>query len=269
MRVAMVQFVSWDKYNAFDPRDLAVKEGDFVIITTPQGVDMGQVIEFEDLSGPALQSLGEIRPIDRIITKDDSDIFAKNNTVERKNQAIDYCHKVLKRTGLGMKIVDGFFSYDDNRLTLAFIASGRVDFRDLVKDLNKHFQKSVRLQQLGVRDEARVTGDIGSCGQGLCCQGPLKKLGNVTSDYAENQQVAHRGSERLSGMCGRLKCCLAYENDLYEELSAKLPKIGTRVKTKHGRGKIISHHVLKSSVDVEIDCEREGDRKIIVEVPIK
>lgn len=269
MRVAMIQFASWDKFYAFDPSDLVFKEGDFVMVTTSQGSDLGKVIEFADLSEEEIKSLGELRPVDRVASKEDYDIFTANNSREKKEQAIDYCHKTLKKYNLEMKLVDCYFSYDNSRLTFAFIADGRVDFRNLVKDLTRHFQKSVRLHQLGVRDEARISGDVGSCGQGLCCQGHLKKLGNVTSEYAENQQVAHRGSERLSGICGRLKCCLAYENDLYEELSGKLPAIGTRVKTKHGRGKIISHHVLRGSVDVEIDSEKEGDKRIIVEVPIK
>ncbi|MDO8669283.1 MAG: regulatory iron-sulfur-containing complex subunit RicT [Candidatus Buchananbacteria bacterium] len=269
MRVAMVQFASWDKFYAFDPGDLVLKAGDFVVVTTSQGTDLGKVIEFSDLSEEEINSLGELRPIDRLAAKEEVDLFMANNNVSKKEQTIDYSHKNLKKYNLEMKLVDCYFSFDDSRMILAFIADGRVDFRNLVKDLTRHFQKSVRLHQLGVRDEVKISGDIGSCGQGLCCQGHLKKLGNVTSEYAENQQVAHRGSERLSGICGRLKCCLSYENDLYEELAGKLPAVGTRVKTKHGRGKIISKHILKGSVDVEIDSEKEGDKRIIVEVPIK
>ena len=265
----MIQFAPWDKFYAFDPRDLVIKEGDFVVVTTSQGTDMGKVIEFKDLSQQEIDNLEEIRPIDRLITKEDSDAFNSNNSTEKKEQVMDYCHKSIKKYDLEMKLVDCYFSFDNTKLIFAFIADGRVDFRNLVKELTRHFQKSVRLHQLGVRDEAKLDGDVGSCGNGLCCKGHLKKLGSVTSEFAENQQVAHRGSERLSGMCGRLKCCLAYENDLYEELGKELPEIGTRVKTKHGRGKIVGRHVLKGSVDVSIDPEKEGDRKIIVEVPIK
>lgn len=265
----MIQFASWDKFYAFNPRDLMFKEGDFVVVTTAQGVDIGKVIEFNDLSDLEVQSLGELRPVDRVVSKADSDIFALNNSEEKKDQVLNFCREALKKYNLQMKLVDCYFSYDNTRLTLAFIADGRVDFRNLVKDLTRYFQKTVRLYQLGVRDEAKIMGDIGSCGKKLCCQGHLKKLGNVTSDYAENQQLVHRGSERLSGACGRLKCCLAYENDLYQELAQKLPAIGTKVKTKHGHGKIIGHHVLRGSVDVQIETEKTGDRKLIVEVPIK
>jgi cell fate regulator YaaT (PSP1 superfamily) len=168
-----------------------------------------------------------------------------------------------------MKVVDCHCSFDNQRLTFAFIADGRIDFRNLVKELNKHFQKSIRLHQLGVRDEAKIEGDIGSCGLVQCCKSHLKKLGNVTSDYADIQQVAHRGSERLSGVCGRLKCCLAYENEVYQERAKKLPAIGARVSTKHGRGEIIGWHVLKSTVDVRIDPEKDNDKGLVVEVPIE
>ena len=269
MHVAMIQFSPWDRFYAFDPGDLLIKEGDSAIVTTSQGTDIGRVIEFNDLSPEEITALGEISPIDRVVTREDSDIFLSNNSQEKKSQALDYCHKAVRKYDLEMKLIDCYVAFDNSRLTFAFIADGRVDFRNLVKDLNRHFQKSVRLHQLGVRDEAKIAGDIGSCGQNLCCKGHLQKLGNVTSEYAENQQVAHRGSERLSGICGRLKCCLAYENNLYSELSEKLPVIGTKVKTKHGRGKIVGWHVLKSSVDVEIDQEKDGDRRIVVEVPIK
>ena len=268
MRVAMIQFAPWDKFYAFDPRDLLVKERDFVVVTTSQGTDVGKVAEFQDLSDNEIRELGEVRPIDRLVTRDDFDAFNGNNAERRKDEAMDYCKKMIKKYELDMKLVDCYFSFDDAKLTFAFIADGRIDFRNLVKELTRHFQKSVRLYQLGVRDEAKFNGDVGSCGQGLCCRGHLVKLGNVTSEFAETQQVAHRGSERLSGSCGRLKCCLAYENDLYEELAKKLPAVGTRVKTKHGRGKIIGWHVLKGSVDVEIDQEKDGDRRVVVEVPI-
>ena len=265
----MIQFSSWDRFYAFNPGDLFIKEGDSAVVTTSQGADIGRVIEFQDLSEEETAALGEIRPIDRIATREDYDMFLANNSQEKKSQALDYCHQAVRKYDLEMKLIDCYSSFDNNRLTFAFIADGRVDFRNLVKDLTRHFQKSVRLHQLGVRDEAKIAGDIGPCGRDLCCKGHLQKLGNVTSDYAENQQVAHRGSERLSGICSRLKCCLAYENDFYSELAEKLPALGTNVKTKHGRGKIIGRHVLKGSVDVEIDSGKEGERRIIVEVPIK
>lgn len=268
MRVALVQFTAWDKPHAFNSLDLKVEAGDLVVVTTEYGVELGKIVAFEEYSSDQAAELGEIRPVDRLATQDDLKAVAENNENKRKEEAMEYSRRVAHDLNLEMKIVDSYFSFDDRRLILAFIADGRVDFRDLVKELTRHFQKLVRLHQLGVRDEARISGDVGSCGLGLCCRGHLKKLGSVTSDLAEEQQVAHRGSERLSGVCGRLKCCLAYEKELYEELIGKLPAIGTRVKTKHGRGEVISWRVLKGSVDVRIDPEKEGEKPIIVEVPI-
>jgi cell fate regulator YaaT (PSP1 superfamily) len=160
--------------------------------------------------------------------------------------------------------VDVHFSFDDSRVTFAFIAEGRVDFRELLKDLNKSYKKNIRLQQIGIRDEIKISGDIGCCGRNLCCQSFYKDLGNITSDLAELQQVSHRGAERLSGVCGRLKCCLSYEKELYNELADKLPMIGEKLKTAHGRGSVIGWHVLRQSVDVLLD-----DKETIIEETIK
>jgi len=269
MRVVLVQFTPWDKLYAFDPADFAVKIGEAVIVTTEFGTELAKVAEIVDWSEEQIKEVGELRPIDRLANKEDREVLASNNNKKSKEEAINYCHKLIKRHDLEMKLVECFFSFDDRRLTFAFIADGRVDFRNLVKELTKHFQRAVRLHQLGVRDEAKVAGDIGSCGYRLCCGSYLKKLGNVSSDLAEGQQVAHRGAERLSGICGRLKCCLAYEAELYDELAKKLPPVGTRVKTKHGRGEVVGWHILRGSVDVKIDPEKEGDKPIIAEVPIK
>ncbi|MEK7167897.1 MAG: regulatory iron-sulfur-containing complex subunit RicT [Patescibacteria group bacterium] len=268
MRVALVQFTAWDKPYAFNPLDLMAEAGDLVVVTTEYGVEMGKIVAFEEFSKEQEAELGEIRPVDRLATADDLRTASENNKNGRKEEAMEYARRIAHNFNLEMKIVDGYFSFDDRRLILAFIADGRVDFRDLVKELTRHFQKLVRLHQLGVRDEAKISGDVGSCGLGLCCRGHLKKLGSVTSELAEQQQVAHRGSERLSGVCGRLKCCLAYEKELYEGIIKKLPAVGTRVKTKHGRGEVIGWRVLRGSVDVKIDPEKSGDRPIIVEVPV-
>jgi cell fate regulator YaaT (PSP1 superfamily) len=164
-----------------------------------------------------------------------------------------------------MKVVDAHFSFDGGRLIFPFIADGRVDFRQLVKDLTHHFQKSIRLQQIGIRDEAKITGDFGSCGRQLCCKTHLKSLVSITSELAEVQQIAHRGSERLSGQCGRLRCCLAYEGKNYEELASNLPAIGSTIKTPQGKGEVIGWHTLKQTVDVALN----GDRNNVIEFSLK
>jgi len=268
MRIAEIKFTSWDKPVMVDPGDLSIKVGDQVLVNSEFGLDAGQVVSISDAKddSPSEETLGSI---ERMVGHED--LKTMEEIKAQKGETIEYCKKMIKKHELEMKLIDCHTSFDGRRVTFAFIADGRVDFRELVKDLTRHFQKSIRLHQLGVRDEAKLTGDIGCCGRKICCQGHLKTLESITSELAEQQQVAHRGSERLSGICGRLKCCLAYEQNLYEELSAKLPAVGIRVRTDHGRGEVIGWHVLRSSVKVRLDPDKdskEGDRPVVIDVII-
>ena len=140
-------------------------------------------------------------------------------------------------------------------------------FRDLVKDLSRKYGKSIRLHQIGIRDEARLSGDCGHCGRQLCCAGFLHDLNSITSDMAEVQQCVHRGSDRISGACGRLMCCLAYEAEGYRELATKMPPLGAKVNVDGKKGVILGHHTLKQTVDVEFAGDKEGGR-IRVEVDL-
>ena len=266
MTAILISINAWERILTLNPNGLQLALGDSVVAACEHGQELGKIVEFQELPEAQLKEA----PINNILERPASaEDFANNNANTREKEAImEYCHRAVKKHNLEMKLVDIHTSLDGQRLTIAFIADGRVDFRELVKDLSRHFQKNIRLHQLGVRDEAKITGDIGCCGLTQCCIGHLKKLGNVTSEFAEHQQVVHRGSERLSGTCGRLKCCLAYEESHYQELIAKLPAVGTRVRTKHGRGEIIGWHVLHGSVNVRLDPEKEGDKPIIVEIPI-
>jgi len=266
MNLPLIQFAPWDKSFALNPDNLPLALGETMVVATETGLEAGPVVGFEDLSEQQLAGLNLNKKIDRQAANDDLQIIKDLNW--EKERALETCRRLIKKHGLEMKLVDAVFSFDGQRLTFAFIADGRVDFRDLVKELGREFQKIIRLHQIGVRDEAKMKGDIGCCGLIQCCQSHLKKLGNVVSEFAEDQQVVHRGSERLSGICGRLKCCLAYEEPLYAELNKKLPAIGSSIKTKYGKGEIIGWHTLKGTVDVEISPEKEGERPLIVEVPI-
>jgi len=268
MNTALIQFTPWDKIHYADTDGEDIKVGQRLLVDTDFGEDIGKVVELKEMDVTKMDSQ-EVVSITRIANGKDIKQIQDNNS--EKEEAIDVCRQIVQKYGLEMKIIDCHFSYDDKRVAFAFIADGRVDFRNAVKELTRNFSKSVRLHQLGVRDEAKFSGDVGSCGRGLCCRDHLQKLGSVTSDLAEQQQIAHRGSERLSGICGRLKCCLAYEKDLYEELGKTLPAVGTRVRTEHGRGVVIGWHTLKQSVDVKIDPDKgkENERALIVEVPIK
>jgi cell fate regulator YaaT (PSP1 superfamily) len=262
MRVALVQFTPWDKAYYFTAGDLGSAEGDFVVVETQLGSDLGKIVGFEEIE---VQPDQEIKPIGRKASKEDLKRILELN--QEKDEAIRNCKKMINKHELPMKLVDVHFSLDEKRLTFAFIAQGRVDFRELVKDLTRYYQKNIRLQQLGIRDEMKMCGDIGPCGMPLCCKTFVRELGNITSDLAEEQQVAHRGSERLSGCCGRLRCCLAFEKENYAELAAKLPAIGSEVKIEGGKGTVVGWHTLKQMVDVKIFDKKEND-EIIVELPL-
>ncbi len=265
MILSTVEINPWERFAAANPDGLHLNIGDFAVLTTEFGEEAGRIVELKEAIDDESGDIPNV--IKRLAAEDDFSVIKEGN--QAKEKSINECREIISRNNLDMKIVDCHFSLDGQRLSFAFIADGRIDFRDLVKELGRHFQKIIRLHQLGVRDEAKLVGDVGSCGLGQCCRGHLKKLGNVTSEFAEDQQIVHRGSERLSGICGRLKCCLAYEEANYQELIKKLPPVGTRVKTQHGRGVVIGWHVLKCSVDVQLDKQKQEDKQVVVEVEIK
>lgn len=263
MRVAEIQFTPWDKGYNFDPQDLELELGNYVVVETKMGTELGRVISLDDIDEAEIKTNSEgLKSIVRKATKEDIDKALENKKKVKK--ALSECKYLIKKYDLPMKLVDAHFSFDDARLTFAFIANGRVDFRELLKELIAIFKKNIRLQQIGIRDEIKVNGDIGCCGKDLCCQKFYKDLGNVTSELADLQQVSHRGSDRLSGVCGRLKCCLTYEYPYYQELAQQLPAVGTKVRTDKGRGEVIGLHILKQSVDVLLE-----DKETIIEVLIK
>ncbi len=234
------------------------------------GTELGKIV----FLGPEEEQLGkeekegEARELKPILKKADYDDIARLPSPERKEEMLDFCREMIKKHDLPMKLVDVHSSLNGSRLNFAFIADGRVDFRELVKDLAPHFGVNIRLTQIGTRDEARISGDCGPCGRDLCCRDFLKEFSSITSEMAEAQQVVHRGSERISGMCGRLMCCLSYEYEGYKEMAGKLPPIGTKVNVDGSRGIVIGHHLLKQTVDVRINSEKEDERDVIIEVDI-
>lgn len=274
MKVAQVQFVPWDKTYFFSLNDFEVEKGARVIVKTELGTELGEVISFSDVDEKKYVFLedGEtetstesettkkvLKPILRIANEYD---LEKVPNWEEKKTALEYCKKVKEKFELPMKIVDVHFSFDGSRITFAFIADGRVDFRELVKELTRHFSKTIRLQQIGIRDEAKIRGDYGHCGRQLCCRRHLNDLESITSEMADLQQCAHRGSERISGICGRLMCCLAYEQKGYEDMSKKMPPIDAKVNVDGQRGRVVCHHLLKQSVDVEFSGENGNDKRV-------
>jgi cell fate regulator YaaT (PSP1 superfamily) len=262
MKIAQVQFAPWDKKYNFTVGELILKVQDAVIVTTDLGQELGHVTSFLELEPD--ESDKEIKPIIRKAQPGDLERLPSE---DKKKEALAYCQELVEKYKLPMKLVDVRYALDGGRITFAFVSDNRVDFRQLVKDLTAHFNSNIRLNQIGSRDEARACGDCGHCGRDLCCKGFIKEFSSITSEMAEAQQVVHRGSDRISGACGRLMCCLSYEYDGYRELAKKLPPIGARVNVDGKRGEVIGWHVLKQSVDVKFKGEREHDY-LVVEVDL-
>jgi cell fate regulator YaaT (PSP1 superfamily) len=265
MKAAEIQLNLWDRVYLFGIGELVLNFGDYVVFDVNQNLEIGKIIGIKEVTEKELKAQNEGQEVQTILRKatlNDLQVLEVNE--KGKEEAMEICKKLIDKNQLDMKLIDVQFSFDGKKVTFAFIADGRVDFRPLVKDLTRQYQKNIRLQQLGVRDEAKINGDVGSCGITQCCRTHLKVLGNVNAEQAELQQVSHRGAERLSGICGRLKCCLRYENDLYSELSKKFPAKGTRVKTPRGKGEVIDRQILKEVVRVKLDEEPDS----LVEVPL-
>jgi len=264
MMKAQVQFAPWDKSYSFSFDDLPVSVGNFVVVETEMGMELGKVLSISEIS-EKIDEARELKPVLRLATYDD---VSSLMDYKQKKETLDFCQAKIDFYKLPMKLVDLHVSFQGGRLNFAFVSDGRVDFRELVKDLAAHFGVNIRLTQIGTRDEAKITGDCGPCGRPLCCRGFLNEFSSITSEMAEAQQVVHRGSERISGMCGRLMCCLSYEYEGYKDLVGKLPPIGAKVNVDGVKGVVIGHHILKQTVDVKIPADKPGERDVVIEVDI-
>lgn len=260
MKIIKAQFSPWDKIYNFSC-DIECKIKDWVVVETEFGQELAKIIAFEEES-----SSEQLEKVLRLANDED---LKKINNEEKIKEALDICNQLIDKHKLDMKLIDARFSFQANRLNFAFISDKRVDFRQLVKDLGSQFNANIRLTQIGTRDEAKISGDCGSCGRQLCCKGFIKEFSSISSEMAECQQVVHRGSERISGACGRLMCCLSYEYKGYKELAKNLPEIGAIIKINGRKGKVIGHHVLKQTVDVLISDGKNGDGQVVIEIDPK
>lgn len=249
MFIIEVQFTPLSKPYWFNPENHTLAIGDSVIVKTEIGLEIGKIIALKDISDSD-EKIREIKPIIRKANQTDLDKCLEKN--KHKEKDLEIARELITKNNLEMKIVDLHYSFDGGRLTFYFTASGRIDFRNLVKDLTHHFQKSIRLFQIGVRDEARSLGEIGSCGKKLCCKSFLAKLEQINSTCSNLQQVTHRGNERLAGICGRLKCCLKFEQKTYELLAKDLPEINSIINTPQGKARVNKHLILKEAIEAEL-----------------
>lgn len=241
---------------------IKARVGDYVIIEAERGREYGQVI-----SDPELVSEADIeaplRKVIRVATKEDLRQIQENK--KKTKEAIDICEKKIAEHKLDMKLVDAEHSFDRSKFIFYFTAEGRVDFRELVKNLARQFKARIELRQIGVRDEAKIFGGYGLCGRLLCCKSFLKDFEPVTVRMAKDQNLPLNPS-KISGVCGRLMCCLSYEYRVYKELLKSLPKHGETINTKEGKGKVISVNPLKRTVTVEVG---EEGKQIQISYPSK
>ncbi|MBR6321893.1 MAG: stage 0 sporulation protein [Lachnospiraceae bacterium] len=259
-----VKFRHQCKCYYFDPRGEELRRGDAVIVETSQGIEYAQVV-IPNSEVEEDKIVGELRPILRIADEDDFDQLKLN----RKNEAdaIKICRKKVADHGLEMKLIRAEYAFDRSKLTFFFTADGRVDFRELVKDLAGIFRTRIELRQVGVRDETKLLGGIGICGRELCCATWLTDFVPVSIKMAKEQNLS-LNSAKISGICGRLMCCLKNEEDTYEYLNAQMPAVNSRVRTLDGQsGTVSSVDVLRQRVFVMFSGEKD-DEKEVREYPV-
>ncbi|MFA6142209.1 MAG: stage 0 sporulation family protein [Candidatus Omnitrophota bacterium] len=237
------------KITYFSPSGMKFKIGDYIIVEADRGLDYGQVIsEMEAILDSDLEE-----PLKKVIRKANPwDIHQIDKNKKKIREVMDACSKKIQERKLPMKLIDAEFSFDRSKIVFYFTAEGRVDFRDLVKDLANVFKTRIELKQIGVRDEAKILGGLGPCGRALCCATYLKDFEPVTIKMAKEQNLPLNPT-KISGLCGRLMCCLGYEYKTYKELMKGLPHAGEILKTEKGSGKIISINAIKRSVTVELE----------------
>lgn len=253
VKVIGVRFRTAGKIYYFDPLNFQVKRGDHVIVETARGVEYGTVVgsprEVED--DKVVQPL---KPVLRVATERDDEQEAGNKAKEK--EAFKICQEKIRKHGLEMKLIDAEYTFDNNKVLFYFTADGRVDFRELVKDLAGVFKTRIELRQIGVRDEAKMLGGIGICGRPYCCSQFLDDFQPVSTKMAKVQSMSLNPS-KISGACGRLMCCLRYEQAAYEELVKAVPKVGAFVETPAGYGTVSSVNILRSSLKVKLDGQGE------------
>jgi len=258
IKVIGVRFRKAGKVYFFDPVGLEIKTGDNVIVETARGIEFGTVVlapkEVEE--DKIIQPL---KPVLRLATEKDLEQEMANKLKER--EAYKICLEKIQKHQLEMKLIDAEYTFDNNKVLFYFTADGRIDFRELVKDLAAVFKTRIELRQIGVRDETKIVGGIGICGRPLCCHTHLSEFAPVSIKMAKEQNLSLNPT-KISGVCGRLMCCLNNEEETYEELNRKLPNVGDYVTTDDGlRGEVHSVNVLRQLVKVLIETDDEKELK--------
>lgn len=258
MKVIGVRFRTAGKIYYFSPKELSIKRGDHVIVETARGIEFGTVVmpptEVEEK-----KVVQPLKPVLRLASEKDIEQEASNRKKEK--EAFQICLEKIRKHKLEMKLIDAEYTFDNNKVLFYFTADGRIDFRELVKDLAAVFKTRIELRQIGVRDETKIVGGIGICGRPLCCHTYLADFAPVSIKMAKEQNLSLNPT-KISGVCGRLMCCLNNEEEIYEELNKKLPNVGDYVTTEDGlKGEVQSVNILRQLVKVLVEVNDEKELK--------
>ena len=249
IKIVGVRFKNAGKIYYFDPVDFEIEKNIDVVVETARGLEYGKIvvgpkeIEEEKLISP-------LKPIIRIATEEDKAIYRENK--EKAKETFEICQQKIKEHGLTMFLIDCEYTFDRNKLIFYFTAEGRIDFRELVKDLASIFKTRIELRQIGVRDEAKSIGGLGTCGRKLCCSSWLGDFQPVSIKMAKDQSLSLNPT-KISGICGRLFCCLKYEHYVYVEAIEKMPVVGSVVKVENQKGKVIEINPLLEQIKIEFN----------------
>ncbi len=261
IKVIGVRFKKAGKIYYFDPLDLVINKGNYVVVETARGIEFGEcVIGIKEISENDI--IAPLKSVLRVATDEDVEKHFQNK--EKEKQAFDICLKKIAEHKLVMKLIDVEYTFDNNKVIFYFTADGRVDFRELVKDLATIFKTRIELRQIGVRDEAKMLGGLGPCGRPMCCSTFLGDFASVSIKMAKEQNLSLNPT-KISGICGRLMCCLNYEQSTYEDIRKRLPKVGSLVKTEYGKGYVVDNNIVKESVKVRI---KKGEDEVIEDIKI-
>jgi len=254
MKIVGVRLGKSGKIYDFDSGHFVLKPGDKVIVNTEQGKAFGVVCDKPRMQEEGTPPERELKQVYRIADKKDIEKNEKNCQVE--NEIYSYSYDSINRLSLEMSLIAVERLFDGSKVVIYFASEGRVDFRELVKDLVQQFHTKIEMKQIGVRHQAKMVGGLGTCGRQLCCSAYLENFAPVSIKMAKKQNLSLNPA-KISGMCGRLMCCLAYEYNYYNEAQKNIPKVGKMVDTKKGRGKILRHNVLKQTFVISLDSSEE------------
>ncbi|HKK95253.1 MAG TPA: stage 0 sporulation family protein [Anaerovoracaceae bacterium] len=264
IEIVGIRFMQAGKIYYFDPTNIKFNVGDKVVVETARGLELGDVVLANREVGED-EIVQPLKTVERIAT--DKDIENREKSSEREKEAFSVCKEKIIEHKLDMKLIDVEYTIDNTKVVFYFTADGRVDFRELVKDLASYFKMRIELRQVGVRDESKMLGGIGACGRPLCCNKWLADFQPVSIKMAKTQNLSLNPA-KISGVCGRLMCCLNYENDVYSELRKGMPNVDEKIKTNDGTAKVISINLLKNDIKarlVEKDKET-GEEKLSTDV---